>query len=75
MKCPNCGSDCLNDASSAVPKGYAVVPKEPTTDMLDAGGNAMFVDVPRKTYCDIVRRGYKAMLAALSAEKGEKGNV
>jgi uncharacterized small protein (DUF1192 family) len=39
------------------------IPREPTDDMLRAGHATMFVDVRYSRAADIVKRGYKAMIA------------
>ena len=55
------------DAAPPVQSDYKLVPIEPTEIMLDAGRTEMFVDVKRADGMKIVRRGYKAMLAAAPA--------
>jgi hypothetical protein len=52
--------------------GMVSVPSNPTNDMLTAGAEAMFVDVKFKHSAPIVRRGYKAMLAAAQPGAAEQ---
>jgi len=61
---------CFSDMEGRVPRGWKLVPVNPTEEMLDAAREAMFVDLRRKDGLKTAKHGYyAAMQAAPKAPK------
>lgn len=65
-----CGADNASPMSdkkesvAALPEGWVAVPREPTLEMVQAGYEAIFIDVKRSDGMKAARKWYRAVLAA-----------